>query len=421
MLKEIKLATNDHFPERSQPYWNDVRRYDYEALFEPQPIESLIPIADEAQVLLHRLITQLASYDWASLTDDVSGSIFEQLIPRDEQVLLGQFYTPRPVADLLVALTIDGERPLVLDPGCGSGTFLMSAYGYLAHSCRLTHKELLSIIWGFDLSPFAAELAVINMYRQDLSEYENFPRIVAGNFFARTPGETIDFPSPRITSGTKKIPVPIPIFDCIVGNPPYLRSQNQDDLDPAYRNSLFQTAMNAGVNATSKTDLFAFFIYHSIRFMKEGSRLGFVTPASWLTSSYAIALQRVLLGSVRLIAIIASNAESFFPQVDVNTVLLIAEKASPDSEREFIRFVTLKKPIEHLASGGQADYWSRVIRLAGEIEAVTSSIESDRLRVKLVDPMTEQTALSSGRTNPRNWSKYLRAPLSYYEIFEGGT
>ncbi len=418
-LKEIKLGDKDRFPDALEPYWNDVRRYDYEALFEPQPIENLVPIAGDAQTLLHHLIGQLASYDWASLTDDVLGSIFEQLIPREEQVLLGQFYTPRPVADLLVALTIDGERPLVLDPGCGSGTFLMSAYGYLAHSSRLSHKELLSILWGFDLSPFAAELAVINLYRQDLSEFENFPRIVAGNFFARTPGQTIDFPAPRITSGTKKIPVPIPMFECIVGNPPYLRSQNQDDLDPKYRSSLFQTAAEAGVAAATKTDLFAFFIYHSLRFMKEGSRLGFVTPASWLTSNYAIALQRVLLESVRLVAVIASSAESFFPQVDVNTVLLIAEKVCPDAEEELIRFVTLKKPIESLTSG-KSDYWSRVIKLAGDIEAESSSIEGERFRIKLVDPSEERTALSFDRTKARNWSKYLRAPLSYYEIFEGG-
>lgn len=416
-LKEIKLLVKDSLPEALVPYWNDVRRYDYEALFEPQAIDSLVPLAQEAQTLLRQLIEQLATYDWASLTDDDLGSIFEQLIPREEQLLLGQFYTPRPVADLLVALTIDGERPLVLDPGCGSGTFLMSAYSYLAHACHLGHKELLSVLWGFDISPFAAESAVINLYRQDLSEFENFPRVVAGDFFARAPGQTVGFPAPRITSGTKKVPVSVPIFDCIVGNPPYLRSQNQDDLDPEYRKRLFQSAANAGVDATSKTDLFAFFIYHSLRFMREGSRLGFVTPASWLTSDYASALQRTLLGGVRLVAVIASNAESFFPQVDVNTVLLVAEKPGPNAEKEPIRFVTLKKPIAQLTQG-KTDYWSRVTELTGEIEAAGSSVEGERLRIKLVDSAEEQAAMPRGRARARNWSKYLRAPLSYYQIFE---
>lgn len=416
-LKEIEIGPKDKLPDALEKYWNDVRRYDYEALFKPQPIESLIPVAPEAQVLLRHLIEQLASYDWTSLTDDVLGSIFEHLIPREEQVLLGQFYTPRPVADLLVALTIDGERPHVLDPGCGSGTFLMSAYGYLAHSAHLAHKDLLSIIWGFDISPFAAELAVINLYRQDMAEFENFPRIVPGNFFERLPGQTVDFPAPRLTSGMKKVAVPIPIFDCIVGNPPYLRSQNQDDLDPSYRNKLFQAALSAGIRAPPKTDLFAFFIYHAVRFMREGSRLGFVTPASWLTADYAASLQETLLGKVRLVAVVASSVESFFPQVDINAVFLIAEKIGDDAEDDPIRFVTLRKPLAQLTAG-KADYWTRVIKIARDIEAASTSLEEERFRIKLVDPAAERKALSDDRTKPRNWSKYMRAPLSYYALFE---
>lgn len=419
-LKPLIIDAKDKLPDAFLPFWNEVRRYDYEALFKPQPLETLVPIAVEAQVIIRHLIEQLGAYDWNSLTDDVLGSIFEHLIPREEQVLLGQFYTPRPVADLLVAFTIDGERPRILDPGCGSGTFLMSAYGYLAHSAHLSHKDLLSTIWGFDISPFAAELAVINLYRQNMSEFENFPRIVPGNFFERSPGQTVEFPAPRVTTGTNKIPVPIPIFDCIIGNPPYLRSQNQDDLDPAYRDRLFQAAAIAGFKAPPKTDLFAFFIYHASRFMKPGSRLGFVTPASWLTADYASSLQEALLGSIRLIAVVASNAESFFPQVDINTVLLIAEKVDEENadDAEPMRFVTLKKPLLALTAG-KDDYWSRVIRLAHDIEAEPASTEKERYRIKMVDHNTERAALKADRSRPRNWSKFMRAPLSYYAIFEG--
>jgi hypothetical protein len=102
-LKVLKIAASDNLPAAFQPFWNDVRRYDYEALFKPDPIEQLIPIDVEATLIIRHLVEQLAAYDWASLTDDILGSIFEHLIPREEQVLLGQFYTPRPVADLLGA------------------------------------------------------------------------------------------------------------------------------------------------------------------------------------------------------------------------------------------------------------------------------------------------------------------------------
>lgn len=418
-LHALTLNPGDNIPGALQPFWNDVRRYDYEALFQSQPIDSLVSFPDLAQILVRSLIDNLSHYDWASLTDDVLGTVFERLIPREEQLLLGQFYTPRPVADLLVALTMDGERPLVVDPGCGSGTFLMSAYEFFVHRARLSHKEILARVWGFDLSPFAAELAAINLYRQDLSEFENFPRIVPGNFFDRVPGQPINFPPPKVMPGTPtKVAVPIPHFDCLIGNPPYLRSQNQDDLDPRYRNQLFSAAMNVGIRAEQKTDLFAFFIYHALRFMKPGARLGFVTPASWLTADYATALQRLLMNDLRLVAIVGSSAESFFPQVQINAVLLVAERIDPDlaDVADPLRFVTMKKPIATL-TGGSGNYWDRVIRLADKLVDADGSFEDDCIRLKMVPLIDERTALAGDPNTARNWSKFMRAPLSYYELF----
>ena len=176
--------------------------------------------------------------------------------------------------------------------------------------------------------------------------------------------------------------------------------------------------MMAGFNAEAKTDLFAFFIYHATRFMRDGSRLGFVTAASWLTSDYAISLQQALVDTIRIAMVISSNAESFFPQVDVNAVLLIAEKCTKNAPDEPMRFVTLKKPITQLTEG-KSEYWARVSALAQELESC-ASVENDQYRIKLVDIAGERAALNADRTKPRNWSKFLRAPLSYYEIFEGG-
>lgn len=419
-LPAIELSPQDVLPQALTVYWNEVRRYDYEALFGPHSLDDILPIGDDSQFVLRQLVLQLAAYDWSSLTDDVLGSVFERLIPRAEQILLGQFYTPRPVADLLVAFTIDGERPLVLDPGCGSGTFLLSAYDYLKSTRRSSHGDLLSTIWGFDISPFAAELAVINLYRQNMSEYENFPRIVTGSFIDRKPGQAVLFPAARVgTGGPQKVDVPIPLFDAILANPPYVRSQHQDDLDPGYRGKLFASAGQAGIVAAAKTDLFAFFMYHAIAFLAPGGRIGFVTSSSWLTADFAAALQHTLLTRFAIVAIISSSAESFFSQVDVNTILIIAEKRSGETLNpgEAIRFVTLKKRISDLAVPGSG-YWKDLESLSDAIEGAGHDIETEAYRIKLITADAELDALRSDRTRPRNWSRHLRAPISYYEIFE---
>lgn len=152
-------------------------------------LDQLVPLTDHAQQQLYDLIEGFNKYDWNILADDVLGAIFEQLIPKREQVLLGQFYTPTNVADLLLGLAIDGECPRILDPGCGSGTFLLRGYQYLHETQRLNHSQLLPVLWGFDISPFATELAVINLYRQNLTEFNNFPRILSGDYFKRFTGQ----------------------------------------------------------------------------------------------------------------------------------------------------------------------------------------------------------------------------------------
>jgi len=280
-----------------------------------------------------------------------------------ERTLLGQFYTPRPVADLLVALTLDRDHRTILDPGCGAGELLLAAHDHLvAHG----HQDPLTTLAGIDIDPEAAALATTRLTRA------RAPNITTGDFFAAPP---------------------VPTWDCILANPPYVRSQQQDDRDPAARERLFAAAARAGVDADRKTDLFAFFLYHAISLLKIGGRLGCITPATWLTSHYAATLQRVLTGPLRLRTIVASSAESFIPDVDIHTLLLIADRA-PDAPPAPIKFVTLRQP---LSTFSPTD-------LAATITDCRHSREDDRLRVHISADATR-------------WSLLLRAPLSAPRLF----
>jgi methylase of polypeptide subunit release factors len=417
-LPPLEPEIDQPLPLALRPFWDNVRRFDYEALFQPSELDEIVPVPPLAEVLIRDLIKEFAVYNWNDLRDDVLGSIFEALIPREEQILLGQFYTPSRVADVLVAWTIDPGSNAILDPGCGSGTFLLRAYDFLQVLRDLKHPELLERLWGFDLSPFATELAAINLFRQDLSSFNNFPRIVPGDFFVRRPGDLVVFPPAR-SGGVESVNLPIPQFDAIVGNPPYLRSQNQDDLDPQYKRRLFDAAARNGISAASKSDLFAFFVYKALDFLKPGSRLGFVTSASWLTAAFGTSLQKLFLERLKLVAVMGSMAESFFPQVDVNAVLLIAEIAEVEGKSrgsDLIRFAMLKRRLGDLFPPGDR-YWFDILELSDRIESSTESWEDNTVRVHVVNAVQERAALNADPSRPRNWSVYLRAPLSYFDLF----
>jgi len=97
-------------------------------------------------------------------------------------------------------------------------------------------------------------------------------------------------------------------------------------------------------------------------------------------------------------------------------VLLVAERVDDTAEPSSLRFVTLKKRIADLTSG-EGEYWDRVARLARQVDGSTISSENGSMRVKIVDSGDERAALMANRTGARNWSLYMRAPLSYYDIF----
>jgi type I restriction-modification system DNA methylase subunit len=417
-LPDLVIKPNSKIPQSFKPYWDRVRQYDYEAIFAVSDLDELIPISEQARLTVIALAQMLKGYDWSTVRDDVLGNIFERFIPRNERILLGQFYTPTGVADLLVAFCIDKPGAVLLDPGCGSGTFLMRSYDYLRWMSKASHSDTLRRIWGFDISAFATELSVINLFRQDFSEFDNFPRVVCKSFFQLKPGDRVQFPPAQAVTIDAKVDEPIPQFDAVIGNPPYLRSQNQDDLSRQAKSALFDAAARNQVIAPSKTDLFAFFVYKSLEFLKPQGRLGFVTSSSWLTSESGATMQRVLSERFRPIAIVTSDVEPFFAHAEINTVLIIAERLSDKHRRPtegHVAFVTLLKPIQEIF-GNQSNYWQALQQFVDSIETSKNSWQDDKVRVH-IEPITDTTVAGNQSGIEGNWLRLLRAPLSYFKVF----
>jgi type I restriction-modification system DNA methylase subunit len=113
-LPELILNSKSKIPASLQQYWERVRQYDYEAIFASSDLDELIPISEQARLLVISLSKALSHYDWSSVRDDILGSIFERFIPRNERILLGQFYTPAYVADLLIAFCVVQPETVLL-------------------------------------------------------------------------------------------------------------------------------------------------------------------------------------------------------------------------------------------------------------------------------------------------------------------
>lgn len=200
----------------------EIRAIDYQAIFE-EDLPDTIPVPKEALAPLSALLADLGRRDFAHLPHEVLGSVFENLIPPEERHRLGQYFTKEDLVDFITAFCVRSKDAAILDPTCGTGTFLIRAYNRLKWDFgERNHQKLLSQLWGVDIAPFPAEPATINLYRQDISNIGNFPRILKKDFFLIRDGQEYEFPpnKPFADDPKRKIKEPFPRCAAIIGNPP---------------------------------------------------------------------------------------------------------------------------------------------------------------------------------------------------------
>lgn len=125
-------------------------------------------VADaEGEALVRRIMAHVRRFRLAEVETDVLKILYESLIDRAERHGLGEYYTPDWLAAKIVKHVID--RPLVehvLDPACGSGTFLFHAIRIFLKEAEeadmkpeLRAAEVCARVEGMDIHPVAVIIA----------------------------------------------------------------------------------------------------------------------------------------------------------------------------------------------------------------------------------------------------------------------
>lgn len=113
------------------------------------------------------LADRVARFDWADAEYDFARILYQSVVPAEDRRRLGEYYTPDWLAKAVVdEVVTDPLTQRVLDPSCGSGTFLYAAvqkYITAAESDRHPPERILdgltqSVI-GIDVHPVSVHLA----------------------------------------------------------------------------------------------------------------------------------------------------------------------------------------------------------------------------------------------------------------------
>lgn len=350
-LEPITFDKSESAKDLLNSYFDKAKKIDYQAIFRPYFTDS-IEYSDLTDKAIYALLEVLTAFDFKVLPTEVIGHILENLVPDDEKQKFGQYFTNEVLANLVAFPAVKTNKDVLFDPTCGTGTFLNSFYEILQALGTKDHGELLKQIWGNDVSHFPAILSVINLYKQDVVATDNFPRVMRNDFFKLEVGEKVVFPDSH--DHNKHIDVPLPTFDGIASNFPFIQQEDipNEKLSAFFREQ-FQNKQQAflkddAFKINERSDYFTYCIYNADRFLKPDGCLSAITSNAWLGKEYGFQFKKFLLDNFHIRYVVKSNTEHWFKDSLVSTIYFVLDKAQ---NSEPTRFITLNRKLSELFVG----------------------------------------------------------------------
>lgn len=213
--------------------------------------------------------------------------------------LRGGYYTAPDIAAWLCKWAIRSSKDRVLEPSCGNGAFLEAA----AHRLRKLGARGPSVaaqVVGVEIMASEADKAYDALNRT--LGVLGLAQVARGDFF-----EWMD--------------KDVELFDCVVGNPPFIRYQNFPEPSRARAMTLLTTS---GLRANKLTNIWVPFVVGAVRKLGPEGRLALVLPAELLQVSYAAQLRCYLADRFKRLEILACN-HLLFDGAEQEVLLLLAE------------------------------------------------------------------------------------------------
>jgi type I restriction-modification system DNA methylase subunit len=306
----------------------------------------------------------LNQYNFSSVKRDVFKHVYQHHMDSEERKRIGEYYTPDEVVYYILdrvgfQSSKDLRQVKLIDPACGSGTFLVEAINRVKESAgNLSPKEVIFMVagrkdgdtrekgtlFGFDIMPFAVYLCESNLLFQLIREItaikEKDPRFNLDKFQVYRTNSLL---SPSAEGKMDTFLADIDTgeieavrrmkFQYVVGNPPYVEVENLKDKKADIIQDLKVMFPELKKKVIGRLELYIAFLARAVLWLEQGGRLGFIVPAKFLSTQNGQWLRELVLDQCAIEEIVDLMRVQVFKQ-DVYPLILILRKEPDEAKRQ---------------------------------------------------------------------------------------
>lgn len=343
---------------------------------------SKLPENDEITESLNKVIHIFKIAKPECIEHDLLGRLFHDLLPHETRKILAAFYTNPIAAEILAELIIEKPNSLVIDPACGSGTLLVSAYRRKKNLNRditdvsVLHKNFVeNEISGLDIMPFAAHLTAVNLSSQSiesttdklrvgvmdslsLSEKLKKHRVYTLQSFSRELQTTLHLfePTQRRLTGylasdstgavsadgdPGEVKINRNSFDVCIANPPF---SDREKMPNSYLDVL-ETYEELNTICGSQINLWGYFLALSDKLVKKNGIIGFVIPINIFRGKATEKIRNHLLDNYQIKYVVKTGKNTAFSEnASFRDILFVAKRKKPTKATK-TRFVIINEDL----------------------------------------------------------------------------